>query len=81
MQKREKHYGRQMDHPFLRDGWIFGCLRRSRTGIPGRPPHSLAAAAVAGGYTGVAVMPSTHPALQTKADIEYIIHKTAGKSG
>lgn len=33
-------------------------------------------AAAAGGFTGVAIMPSTHPALQTKADIEYIVNKS-----
>lgn len=33
-------------------------------------------AAAAGGFTGVAIMPSTHPVLQTKADIEYIVNKS-----
>jgi len=33
------------------------------------------AAAQAGGFTGVAIMPSTHPVLQTKADVEYILNK------
>ena len=31
------------------------------------------AAAAAGGFTGVLLMPSTHPPLQNKADIEFII--------
>ncbi|HKR06040.1 MAG TPA: dihydroorotase, partial [Bacteroidia bacterium] len=34
------------------------------------------AAAKAGGFTGVALMPSTQPALQTKADVEYILNKS-----
>jgi len=33
-------------------------------------------AAAHGGFTGVAVMPSTHPPIHTKADIEYIKNKT-----
>lgn len=33
-------------------------------------------AAAAGGFTGVALMPSTNPAIQTKADVEYIINKS-----
>jgi dihydroorotase len=41
---------------------------------------SLAAAAAAGGYTGVCYMPATHPAIQSKADIEYVLNKTAGES-
>jgi len=34
-------------------------------------------AAAHGGYTGVAIMPSTHPPIHTKADVEYIKNKTA----
>jgi dihydroorotase len=33
-------------------------------------------AAKAGGFTGVALMPSTNPTLQTKADVEYILNKS-----
>lgn len=33
-------------------------------------------AASYGGYTGVAVMPSTYPTIHTKADVEYIKNKT-----
>jgi dihydroorotase len=33
-------------------------------------------AAAAGGFTGVAVMPSTNPPVHTKAEVEYIINKT-----
>jgi dihydroorotase len=32
--------------------------------------------AIAGGFTGVVLMPSTHPAIQTKADVEYIKNKS-----
>ncbi|HEX5001735.1 MAG TPA: dihydroorotase [Bacteroidia bacterium] len=35
-------------------------------------------AAKAGGYTGVVLMPSTHPPVQSKADVEYLIRKSAG---
>ena len=35
-------------------------------------------AAINGGFTGVAVMPSTTPPLSSKAQIEYIIKKSAG---
>ncbi len=34
-------------------------------------------AAAAGGFTSVAVMPSTHPPVHTKAEVEYIRKKTA----
>jgi len=36
------------------------------------------AAAAAGGFTGVAVMPGTHPPIHTKSEIEYVKNKTAG---
>jgi dihydroorotase len=36
------------------------------------------AAASAGGFTGVAVMPGTHPPIHTKSEIEYVKNKTAG---
>lgn len=35
-------------------------------------------ASAQGGFTGVAIMPSTKPVLQTKSDIEYVINKTKG---
>ena len=38
--------------------------------------YSGMAAAGAGGFTGVALMPSTHPTLQTKADVEYLLTKS-----
>ncbi len=34
------------------------------------------AAAAAGGFTGVCLMPSTTPAVQTKADVEYVLNKS-----
>lgn len=34
-------------------------------------------AAIAGGFTGVALMPSTEPAVSNKSAVEYIINKTA----
>jgi len=36
-------------------------------------------AAAAGGFTGVAVVPSTNPPLHSKTQIEYIINKTKGQ--
>jgi dihydroorotase len=36
-------------------------------------------AAAAGGFTGVAIVPSTNPPLHSKTQIEYIISKTAGQ--
>ncbi len=36
-------------------------------------------AATAGGFTGVAVVPSTNPPLHSKTQIEYILNKTAGQ--
>lgn len=40
--------------------------------------HSGIEAAMKGGFTSVCLMPSTHPALHSKAEIEYIKNKTAG---
>jgi dihydroorotase len=37
------------------------------------------AAAAAGGFTGVLVMPDTCPPVQTKADVEYIINKSKNR--
>ncbi|GDX53184.1 dihydroorotase [Bacteroidota bacterium] len=36
-------------------------------------------AAAAGGFTGVAVLPDTHPALHSKSEIEYILNRAKGK--
>jgi len=36
-------------------------------------------AAAAGGFTGVAVVPSTNPSLYSKTQIEYIVNKTSGQ--
>lgn len=36
-------------------------------------------AAAAGGFTGVAVLPSTNPPLHSKTQIEYIVNKTKGQ--
>lgn len=36
-------------------------------------------AAAAGGFTGVALVPSTNPPLHSKTQIEYILNKTAGQ--
>lgn len=36
-------------------------------------------AATAGGFTGVAVLPDTHPALHSKSEIEYILNRAKGK--
>src|ERR1035437_7485263 len=34
--------------------------------------------AAAGGFTGVAIMPGTHPPIHTKSEVEYVRRKTAG---
>lgn len=39
---------------------------------------SGAEAAAHGGFTGVAVMPSTKPTIHSKAEVEYIVNKTKG---
>ena len=39
---------------------------------------SLSRAAEKGGFSGLGYMPSTQPAIQTKADVEYVLNKTAG---
>ncbi|MBI4945814.1 MAG: dihydroorotase [Bacteroidetes bacterium] len=36
------------------------------------------ASASAGGFTGVAVMPGTHPPIHTKSEVEYVKRKTSG---
>ena len=35
-------------------------------------------AALAGGFTGVVLMPSTHPPIQSKADVEYLTNRAKG---
>ena len=40
--------------------------------------NSLSRAAAAGGYTGVAVFPNTHPCTHSKADILYVRHQGLG---
>ncbi len=42
--------------------------------------HSLSKAAKTGGFCGIGYMPATQPAIQTKADIEYVLNKTASGS-
>lgn len=39
---------------------------------------SGAAAAAAGGFTGVLLMPGTHPPVHSKSEVEYVIRKAAG---
>ncbi|WP_461790949.1 dihydroorotase [Pedobacter sp.] len=36
------------------------------------------AAAAAGGFTGVAIMPNTKPVIQSKSEVEYVINKAKG---
>ena len=61
MQKRGETLWQADGSSVFRDGWIFWLP----PAIPGQEYredlHSLAAAAVAGGYTGVAVMPLHSP--------------------
>jgi dihydroorotase len=37
-------------------------------------------AAIAGGFTGVLLMPSTNPPIQSKADIEYLLNRSRGNA-
>ncbi len=39
--------------------------------------HSGARAAAAGGFTGVLLMPSTNPPIQSKSEVEYVLKKSA----
>ncbi len=39
--------------------------------------ESAAAAAAAGGFTSVLAMPDTHPCIQTKADVDYVLRRSA----
>lgn len=41
--------------------------------------HSGIAAAAAGGFTNVALMPTTNPTLSTKSSVEYVINKAKNK--
>ena len=40
--------------------------------------QTATAAAKAGGFTGIAVMPNTRPVVQSKAEVEYIINRAKG---
>ncbi|WP_208394739.1 dihydroorotase [Mucilaginibacter gilvus] len=37
------------------------------------------AAAAAGGFTGIALMPNTHPPVHSKAEVEYLLNRAKGK--
>lgn len=59
---------------YLSTGWFdLGCF----VGDPGLEQKedlaSLAKAAQAGGFTGVAVLPNTHPAIQSKNEVSYVL--------
>lgn len=41
--------------------------------------HSGCKAAAAGGFTGVAVLPSTHPPVHSKSEVEYVANKAKGE--
>ncbi len=62
------------DGMFLSTGWFdLGCF----VGDPGLEHKeelaSLAKAAQAGGFTGVAVLPNTHPSIQSKNEVSYVL--------
>ena len=63
----------------LSPGWVD---MRARAGDPGHEHredlHSLVAAAAAGGFTDVALMPNTQPALDSKDTIGYVRRATHG---
>lgn len=40
--------------------------------------QSGAAAAAAGGFTGIALMPNTHPPVHSKAEVEYLLNRAKG---
>ena len=52
------------------------------TGDPGfetrEDLYTVAAAAAAGGFTGLAVLPNTKPVIQSKAEVAYVVNKAKG---
>jgi dihydroorotase len=64
---------------FISPGW---CDLRANFCEPGYEQRETLAsgmqAAIAGGFTAVALVPETKPAIQTKSDIEFIKTKTSG---
>lgn len=60
-------------------GWLD---MKARFGEPGyeykEDLESGIGAAIAGGFTGVVLMPSTLPPIQSKSEVEYLINKTQG---
>lgn len=62
-------------HMILSAGWFDLGTSVGDPGLEHREDlASLGKAAAAGGFTEVAVLPNTHPVIQTKADVHYITH-------
>ena len=62
---------------FISPGWVDVFSHGCDPGYEHKETlETLAAAAVAGGYTQVFVLPNTNPAVQSKAQVEYIVQKS-----
>lgn len=63
----------------LSPGWMDVGTMSGDPGMEHREDfHSLEQAALAGGFTALALLPNTHPAVDSKSQVEYIKSKTAG---
>jgi dihydroorotase len=64
---------------FLSPGWFDAKVNFREPGFENKETiKSGQNAAAKGGFTGVLVMPSTQPNIQTRADVEYLLNKAKG---
>lgn len=64
---------------FLSPGWFDAKVNFREPGFENKETiKSGQNAAAKGGFTGVLVMPSTQPSIQTRADVEFLLNKSKG---
>lgn len=69
----------QYEGACLSPGWLDIGVMSGDPGMEHREDfHSLQQAALAGGFTAIALLPNTHPVVDSKSQVQYIKSKTAG---
>jgi len=68
-------------HACISPGWLDIGIQTGDPGYEHREHlQSVSAAAAAGGFTAVACFPNTHPALDSKSEILYVLNKTTAEA-
>lgn len=78
---KNKNEVRELDAKgcYLSPGWFDAKVNFREPGFENKETvRSGQNAAAKGGFTGVLVMPSTQPSVQTRADVEFILNKSKG---